>query len=234
MPAPIFEPSAWPSVRLVVFDVDGTLYHQRRLRVRMARDLLLHALSRRSLEVLTVLRRFRRIREQLGEQQTADFGRALLDRTAAATGQPPAAVEAFVAEWMEHRPLRYLGACCYPGLPALFAGLRRTGKVIGVLSDYPANAKLAAMGLEADHVVCAGDPDIGVLKPHPRGLQFLMATVGVQPSETMLVGDRPERDGLAARAVGAWPLIRADKPVPGWQTFTRFDDPVFAPVLQSA
>lgn len=35
-------PLDWDRLHLVVFDVDGTLYRQRPLRLRMARDLLFH------------------------------------------------------------------------------------------------------------------------------------------------------------------------------------------------
>ena len=41
-----FQPSDWKDIRLVVFDVDGTLYRQRPLRLRMARDLVLHAVTK--------------------------------------------------------------------------------------------------------------------------------------------------------------------------------------------
>jgi hypothetical protein len=44
------------------------------------------------------------------------------------------------------------------------------GKKISIFSDYPAREKLAAMGLAAHHVVAAGD--VGLLKPHARGLQL--------------------------------------------------------------
>ena len=41
-PAPIMHASDWKGIRLVVFDVDGTLYNQRQLRMLMVRDLLCH------------------------------------------------------------------------------------------------------------------------------------------------------------------------------------------------
>jgi hypothetical protein len=49
-------PSHWDDIRLVAFDVDGTLYSQYRLRVRMTRDILLDAASRRALDTITILR----------------------------------------------------------------------------------------------------------------------------------------------------------------------------------
>jgi len=221
----------WEDIRLVVFDVDGTLYDQRSLRVRMARDMVFGALARRSFRFISVVAAYRRIRERLGEQEAGDFERALIAETASAAGCSTERVRAIVAEWIEARPLPYLARCRYPGLPSLFAGLRRRGKIIGIFSDYPAEAKLAALGLAADLVVSAPDPGIGYLKPHPRGLESLIAAAGVTPAQTLLIGDRHDRDGLAARRAGAKIILRSAKPIEGWPTFRRYDDPVFSPVL---
>jgi putative hydrolase of the HAD superfamily len=226
-----FGPSDWSDVRLVVFDVDGTLYRQRPLRLRMMRDLALHALVQRDLGSLAVLSRFRHRREQMGEARIDGFAERLVAETAAASGRSADEVRAIVSRWIDRHPLRYLRACRYAGLPELFAGLRRHGKAIGVLSDYPAIAKLEALGLAADHVVTADDPGVGVLKPHPRGLQTLIERAGATPATTLMIGDRAERDGRVAREVGARVLLRASRPIAGWQTFARFEDAVFAPML---
>ena len=225
-------PLDWAAIRLVAFDVDGTLYRQRRLRGRMAVSILAHATANRTLGALRVLRAYRRIREDMAEREVEDFEPALIHATAAATGRPGRDIRAIVREWIEERPLSHLLACRYRGLPDLFDGLKRNGKIIGVLSDYPAAAKLAALGLVADHVVHAGDHGVGVLKPHPRGLQALMAAAGVRPDETVLIGDRANRDGEAARRAGAAALIRSSSPLDGWRTFARYDDPPFAALLQ--
>ena len=227
----LFAPADWDGVRLVVFDVDGTLYRQTPLRLRMARDLALHALSRLDLRTLAVLRRFRRRRDALGKAQVEGFAERLIAETAAESGRTPDEVRAIVARWIDRHPLPYLLGCRYAGLPELFAGLRRHGKAIGVLSDYSAAAKLAALELAADHVVTADDPDIGVLKPHPKGLATLIARAAATPAETLMIGDRAERDGLVAQQVGARVLLRSTRPIAGWQTFARFDDPLFAPML---
>lgn len=227
----IFAPADWDGVRLVVFDVDGTLYRQRPLRIRMARDLALHALTRLDLRTLAVLRRFRHLREALGEARVEGFADRLVAETAAASGCTPGEVRAIVSRWIDRHPLPYLRGSRYAGLTDLFAGLRRHGKAIGVLSDYPAAAKLAALELAADHIVTADDPDIGVLKPHPRGLAMLIERAHATPATTLMIGDRAERDGLVAQQVSARVLLRSPRPIAGWQTFARFDDPLFAPML---
>ncbi|CAN5899389.1 phosphoglycolate phosphatase [soil metagenome] len=221
----------WSAIRLVVFDVDGTLYRQRPLRLRMAAALLLQALRPRGLATIRALACYRRLREPMGDAETADFGRILLAETAAATGLSEQAIRAIVAEWIDRRPLPFLAGCRYPGLVALFAGLRRTGKVIGVLSDYPATAKLAALGLSADHIVSAEDEGIGRLKPNPKGLESLIRRAGAAPAATMMIGDRVDRDGMVARRAGTQVLIRSSRPIEGWQTFDRFDAPVFRPLV---
>jgi len=227
-------PLDWNDVHLVVFDVDGTLYRQRPLRLRMARDILLHTLLKRDLNVIAVLAKYRRIRERLGDEEAIDFETALIALTATATANSPDRVRAIVSEWVEQRPLGYLAACRYPGLSELFAGLRRSGKSIGILSDYPAEAKLEALRLTAHHIVFAGDEGIGLLKPHPRGLASLITAAGVKPHETVVIGDRVDRDGLVARRAGAQALIKSSKPIEGWQTFARFDEALFSPFLASS
>jgi FMN phosphatase YigB (HAD superfamily) len=217
MMASQFEAADWDGIRLVIFDVDGTLYRPRALRVRMGRDLLLHTLCKRDLSVVSVLARYRRIRERLADEEVADFERTLTAETAKAAGQTLETVRAIVAEWVEQRPLVYLATCRCAGLPGLFAGLRGKGKSIGILSDYPAKAKLAALGLSADHVVCAGDDGI--------------AAAGAEARTTLLIGDSIDRDGAVARRVGVRALIKSSKPIAGWQTFAGFDDPLFAPFL---
>lgn len=221
----------WQGIRLVAFDVDGTLYRQRPLRLHMAADLLADALRERSLVTLRVLSRYRRIRERLGHAEVAGFEPTLLAETAAASKVPEGLVRSTVAEWIDRRPLAHLARCRYAGLVELFAALRRRGKSIGILSDYPARAKLQALGLAADHVVSAGDEGVGILKPHPRGLLALIERAGATPSTTVLIGDRTDRDGLAAERAGARALIRSTRPIDGWQTFASYEAAPFLPLL---
>ena len=124
----------WAGVRLVAFDVDGTLYSQSRLRLQIAREMLIDAVIRRSLEAVTIVRAYRQIRERMAEREVADYEGALILETARATGRLPEQVRGIVGEWIERRPLRHIAACRYPGVLELFAGLRGNGKVIGIFS----------------------------------------------------------------------------------------------------
>lgn len=223
----------WSAFAFVVFDVDGTLYDQRALRRRMVPALLRDAIAQRSVTNLRVINAYRKIREHLGDEEAVDFEPQLIAETCASTGAAEQQVCAIVREWMETRPLPYLMSCRFPGVAELFAGLKQNGKVVGVLSDYPAHEKLAALGLVADHVVSAPERRVGRLKPHPKGLEVLMEDAGFTASETILIGDRVSRDGYAAQRAGAASLILSRTPQAEWQTFGRFDHPLFAPVLRT-
>jgi putative hydrolase of the HAD superfamily len=225
-----FTPADWRDIRLVAFDVDGTLYRQGPLRLRMGRDMVLHTVAKCDLNAISVVSAYRRIRERLAAQEVVDFERVLIAETAKATSMSPERVHAIVSEWIETRPLRYLRSCVFSGVPQLFAGLQRAGKKIGIFSDYPATEKLAAMGLVAHHVVAASD--VGLLKPHARGLQSLMAAASASPRETLFIGDRADRDGVAGQRAGVRILIRSSKPIEAFQTFKTFHDPLFDPFMQ--
>jgi len=218
----------WDEIRLVVFDVDGTLYDQRGLRFCMLREMLLASMRSRDINFMRILRTYRRIREELGDSLHEDFERELASRTAASVGCSEDQVRSTAEEWLERRPLRHLIRYRYPRLPELFRGLRKRGKTIGIFSDYPARKKLEALELDADVIVCAGDKDVGVLKPHARGLHLLMARAATNAAETILIGDRPERDGLAAHAANVRALILSRKSTRHWRTFEGYDDPLFS------
>lgn len=207
---------AWGSFRLAVFDVDGTLYDQRRLRLVMAVLLGLECVRSRSARVVRILRHYRQRREQLADAEIGDFERVIEAELEAAHGSDGSRLRDLVTDWMETRPLPYLVRARRPGVADLFQRLRADGKTIGVLSDYPAHAKIAAMGLDADVVVSATDPEVNLMKPNPAGLQRVMALAGMSAQETIMIGDRAERDGEAGRRAGVRTLIVGGETTVDW------------------
>ncbi|WP_395394376.1 HAD family hydrolase [Novosphingobium sp. BL-8A] len=226
---------AWSGVRLVVFDLDGTLYDQPPLRLAMARELGLDCLRSRSTQTLRTLRHFRQVRERLGEGHgTTDFAAEQYRLTAQLCRQPERDVRALVEEWMERRPLAHLPRYKARGIDRLFAAIRASGRTIAVWSDFPVVAKLAALGLAADHAIWAGDAGVGRLKPDPSGLRALMERADASPRETLVIGDRMDRDVRAATAAGTRALLRSRRPHGRAASFRHYDDPVFAPLLRGA
>jgi len=223
-----FDDHFWSAIELVVFDVDGTLYAQKPLRIRMLMALLIHTLTSGSLETLKILKHFRRVREDLGNHETQNFEASLFERTSKITGASAEKIAEVVHEWIEVRPLAYLKACRYPGVNEVFEGLRSRGIKVGVFSDYPAGQKLNAMELQADFVISAEDTSVRVLKPNPLGLTRLMDQADTSPSKTLMIGDRIDRDGEAAKRAGTLCLIRSAKKLPGWTRFVSYEEAPFS------
>lgn len=198
----------WSGVKAVVFDVDGTLYNQSKLRKHMLLALLSHYLPRPwQLGDMLLLSRFRAERERRAGQGCPGLESAQYNWCAENGGYKPDKVRQVVEQWMYRFPLRYIAGCVYPGTAAFFEALRAKSIRIGIYSDYPALEKLTAMGLQADVIVSSTDPEVDFLKPDPRGLRLVAERLGLKASECLFIGDRQELDGACAEAAGMPYLI---------------------------
>jgi HAD superfamily hydrolase (TIGR01549 family) len=126
-------------------------------------------------------------------------------RAAARLGMTPRELEALVQRYMIERPRRWLRLFRRRPLLAEIASFRRGGGRCALVSDYPARAKLAALGAAAlfDVVIAAGEAGgPRRIKPDPEGLLRAAAELGVAPAACLVLGDRRDVDGAAARAAG--------------------------------
>jgi FMN phosphatase YigB (HAD superfamily) len=149
-----------------------------------------------------VLAAYRNAQESLRSNPLA--GGTQLEVVVQRTGLKAVDVKQIVDEWMFERPLKYLPACRAAGLFELLHFLKSRGIQIGVLSDYPADAKLRALGLDGwfSLVLCSSDPAIGALKPDPRGFKAACEHWQIDPGEVLVVGDRFDVDAAGAEAAG--------------------------------
>lgn len=206
----------------VIFDVDGTLYHQRPLRRAMAVRLLT-ALARRPVtgaRTLRVLRAYRRAQETLRTSSVVDVAAAQIRVASEQTGVHGDIVAGYVRRWMEEEPLSVLPGCVYPGTVDLLRACRANGLRLAALSDYPADEKLRVMGMAGlfDVVLCAQAPDVNAFKPNPKGLLVALDRLGVTAGECVYVGDRVDVDAAAAEAAGMRCVILTQReiaPAPG-------------------
>jgi putative hydrolase of the HAD superfamily len=197
------------SLKAIVFDVDGTLYRQSPLRRAMALRLLSAHIGQplHGLRTFRVLSAYRKAQEHLrltADGPSPDLAEAQLRFACERTKSERAFVTACVERWMEREPLDLLAPCVRPGLREFLQHCKTRGLRLGVLSDYPAETKLKALGLGGlfDVVLCAQAPEVGAFKPHPRGLQVALERLGVTAAESLYVGDRAEVDAAAAAAAG--------------------------------
>lgn len=196
-------------VRAVLFDVDGTLYHQAPLRLCMALELAalpLRGSPASARRTWSAIRAFRRAQEELRDLGAAETPLASLQlqRAAERAGMEVKEVEAAVSEWIFRRPLRYLRRCRRAGIESLLDSLAARGIPVGVFSDYPAREKLEALRLaeKVSWVACATDAEINAFKPDPRGFVWSCERWGLEPARVLYVGDRVEVDARGAANAG--------------------------------
>jgi putative hydrolase of the HAD superfamily len=90
--------------------------------------------------------------------------------------------------------------------------LRDRGIALGLLSNtfWAADvhdADLARFGLLDLLPVRLYSCDIGRVKPHPKAFEMALTALGVEPNETVYVGDRLETDVEPARRLGLWGVL---------------------------
>ncbi len=181
-------------------DLDGTLYRPLPVKLAMGAELLLAGRAH-----LPAIRAFRRqhevLRETLEDAVASPF-ELQLERAASDASLAVDNLRAIVMEWMVERPLRWLPRFARRGLLAEIAGFRDAGGKTALVSDYPARAKLGALGAAElfDTVVANGEENgPGRLKPWPDGYLAAAERLGVAPRECLVIGDRADADGEAAR-----------------------------------
>jgi phosphoglycolate phosphatase len=195
----IFRPIPSGSVRLLVFDLDGTL-------IDSVADLCA--------SVNAMLRHFGRppqsqamIATYIGDGAARLVGRSL--------GEPedPAFLESaltyFLGYYREHKlDHTYV----YPEVVAALDSLRLepggAQRSMAVLTNKPIGPSVAiceALGLSPYFFRVYGGNSFTTKKPDPEGLFELMGEAGVTPQETVMIGDS-DVDILTARNAGAWSI----------------------------
>ena len=187
------------SARAWLVDLDGTLYRALPVKLCMAGELVLCGGP-----AIQTLRAFREEHERL-RGGSIDLlpspWHVQLERTARRLALDPGALQQLTEEWMIVRPGRWIARFARRFLLAEIAAARARGIRTALVSDYPARAKLVALGATQlfDQVVANGEPG-GPLRLKPAAAGYLLAAqrLGVEPEACLVIGDRKDADGLAA------------------------------------
>ncbi len=183
-----------------LIDLDGTLYYPLPVKGAMAVELFATGWP-----AIATLRRFRKEHEALrheGGESESPY-RTQLERTATALGHDVDLVAGVIREWMHERPSRWIRLFRRQSLLAEISAFRAQGGRTALVSDYPARRKLEGLGvLELfDTIVANGEPGgPRRLKPEPEGYLLAAERLGVTSERCLVIGDRDDADGVAARA----------------------------------
>ena len=129
-----------------------------------------------------------------------DRGR-IIDRALARCGRSDVAVAPLVDAFRTHAPA---ALDLFPHVRDELARLSAL-VAIGIVTDGDPRiqrAKLRALGLVADVVVCSDDDGRDHRKPDPLPFQRALDRLGLTAAEAVFVGDRPDKDTAGAIAVG--------------------------------
>ncbi len=188
-------------IEAVVFDIDGTLYPDRKLFIRIIPFLIKN---------LRFMKAFGAVRKEIRAQSIAmqpEVFSDLFDAQAALLAQKlhtdKDAMRDFVeteiySGWQKH--FRLIEP--FAGVKECFSRLKEHGYKLGVLSDFVPRQKGDLWGLEPLCDVFLGSEDVGALKPSVVPFLAVAQALELPPEKILYVGNSAAIDVQGARKAG--------------------------------
>ncbi|MDR0878444.1 MAG: HAD family hydrolase [Treponema sp.] len=203
------------NISAVAFDLDGTLYPNYRLNLRLLPFIL------REWRLLSA---FGKARDAIraGQEQNAGgknggggcFYKEQARLTAGFLKADPLVIEEKIEKFIYRgwEPI-FTKIKLFPYVPETLCALKERGFKLGLLSDFPPNQKLANLGIGGlwDAVLCS--EEINALKPDPRPFEALIKALDCAPEQILYVGNSRRYDVAGAKRAGmraAWVRFTAD------------------------
>jgi len=191
-----FDPSR---IRLLIFDLDGTLIDSRLDLIHSVNAMLRH-LARPELPGDVIA-------SYVGDGAPMLVRRALGDPDDQSLVQT--AIDYFMAYYREHKlDHTEIYAGVLPALAKLQQSTNGNPRRMAVLSNKPVGPSRAivdALGMKEFYFEVYGGNSFATKKPDPLGAKELMSKAGCSPHETVMIGDS-SNDVLTARNAGLWSL----------------------------
>jgi 2-phosphoglycolate phosphatase len=177
-------------IRLIIFDLDGTLVDSKR-DIAVSVNYMLGLYGLPSLDLETI------------EGYVGSGAEKLVRRSmggAAAAIDIPEAIAKFRIHYIQH--------CTdstreFPGIRPLLEHIRKSGVGLAVLTNKPSKIclkMLGDLGLSGFFGAILGAEDVPVLKPDPVSAEILEQRTGITRKEMLMVGDSPIDSDFARNA----------------------------------
>jgi putative hydrolase of the HAD superfamily len=185
----------------VAFDLDGTLYPNYRLNVRLLPFLCRHWPLLSALSVARTI--IRREQEQSPSSVLPDFYDYQARIVARLLHAPPEKIGGKIDHliykgWERH----FTKITLFPHVQTLLSELRTAGVKLGLLSDFPPQIKLQNLNLGGCWDAVLSSESIGALKPATRPFLELANTLELPPEQILYVGNSRRYDVAGARRAG--------------------------------
>lgn len=199
----ILRPIPLESLKLLVFDLDGTLIDSAQDLCNSVNATLRHcgldALPDKQIAAFIGDGALMLVRRALAAENGANVDEAFLAK----------AYEFFLDYYREHKlDFTYAYAGVLEALKVVSAvpgGGKRAMAVLTNKPVRPARAICEALNLAPFFMSIYGGNSFKTKKPDPEGMRALMAEAGAEPEETVMIGDS-EVDVQTARNAGAWAI----------------------------
>ncbi|MDR1507360.1 MAG: HAD family hydrolase [Treponema sp.] len=184
----------------VGFDLDGTLYANYKLNIRLIPFVFRH---------WALLSAFGKARGSLHRMTSAriegrgDFYDVQAALVAGQCKLDPGQVKEKIFRliyrgWEEH----FARIKPFPHVKETLALLKARGIRLGLLSDFPPRRKLELLGLDGLFDAVFSTEEFCALKPDPRPFEKLASSMGLSPGEILYVGNSPGYDIRGAKRAG--------------------------------
>lgn len=182
-------------IKAVAFDIDGTLYPDWKLYVRILPYFF------RNFRFYTKFNKVRKIMHRTAP--LADFyeyqARLLADMMHITSSEAKSKIQSICYDGMipyfkKVRP--------YPGVVECIKSMKDAGLKIGILSDFPPYQKGELWGIRELSDVCIGSEESGALKPSKYPFGILSIKLDVKPEEILYVGNSVKYDVVGSKRAG--------------------------------
>jgi putative hydrolase of the HAD superfamily len=183
-------------IEAIAFDLDGTLYPNYRLNIRLIPFIL---------KEWRLLAAFGKARSTIRakQEQTISFYQTQSLYTAGLLRANPDQIK----EKLDRLIYRgwepfFKHIKLFSHVKETLGALRGAGFKMGLLSDFPPETKLENLGIAGcwDAVLCS--EHCGAIKPHPRSFQDLAAALNTAPEHILYVGNSYRYDVIGAKRAG--------------------------------
>ena len=182
-------------IRAVAFDIDGTLYPNRRMYLVSARLFVKN---------FTILKAFQSVRTELRRIRPIDnFQELQISLMAKKIGKDLEETrEIITREFYTNWEKVFHHINLYPSVVETLSWLKGRGLPLGVLSDFPVETKLQILNIRDYFAAALCSEATGYLKPAAEPFQELLKALDVEPQDLLYVGNSYEYDVLGASRLG--------------------------------
>ena len=206
-----------PKLKAFIFDVDGTLYQHVKLQKliisRMIRYFFSNPIS--AIEATVSILSYRYALEKMRSMKAIDglLTDKQLEIASNACFINKEKIRHHIVRWMELEPFNLFYKVKFPFSDIFLSEAKKRGYKLAVLSDYPINNKLVALGWKGlfDIELSSQDIYINKLKPNPDGINHIINMFGLTPEEVIYIGDRHNIDTQVAHNAGVDCIIIGNK-----------------------